>query len=269
MSNPKKLVVDKDTKILVPASSYDLESDRRLLIPFTRFGKIGFVDNKGDIIVEPKYSMYYGDARQFGDYIEVAVPYTYGYPRSSGAVATYFSFMYGVIDHLGRTILEAKYRRVLPSIEGKLLLFTVQRKNYDYGVLDINGNEVVPFGRYRWIDGFDSGYTRVLINEKWGIINEFGEEVLPVKYDEIWNFYNKGLNVTRILENSKYQYFPIKEVPTHTKEVPTHTNYEVDDEYDSHYGEYAGSYAQDVMGYSDEEIDDAFDGDPDAYWNID
>ena len=40
-------------------------------------------------------------------------------------------------------------------------------------------------------------------------------------------------------------------------------------EYDTHYGEYAGSYAQDVEGYSDDVIDDAFDGDPEAYWNID
>ena len=35
------------------------------------------------------------------------------------------------------------------------------------------------------------------------------------------------------------------------------------------YDEFAGSYAQDVMGYSDEEIYYAFDGEPDAYWNID
>ena len=35
------------------------------------------------------------------------------------------------------------------------------------------------------------------------------------------------------------------------------------------YGMYAGSYAQEVGGYSDEAIRDAFDGDPDAYWNID
>lgn len=36
-----------------------------------------------------------------------------------------------------------------------------------------------------------------------------------------------------------------------------------------HYDDYEGSYAQDVMGYSDEFIDDVFDGDPEAYWNID
>lgn len=44
--------------------------------------------------------------------------------------------------------------------------------------------------------------------------------------------------------------------------------YEKDD-YGTHYGEYAGTYAQDVAGYSDDVINDAFDGDPDAYWNID
>lgn len=46
--------------------------------------------------------------------------------------------------------------------------------------------------------------------------------------------------------------------------------YDSDYDYEpNHYGEYAGSYAQEEMGYSDEVIDDAFDGDPDAYWNID
>ncbi len=45
--------------------------------------------------------------------------------------------------------------------------------------------------------------------------------------------------------------------------------YNYDTDYGTHYGEYAGSYAQDIMGYSDDVINDAFDGDPDAYWNID
>jgi len=35
------------------------------------------------------------------------------------------------------------------------------------------------------------------------------------------------------------------------------------------YGQYAGSYAQDVEGLSDDFINDVLDGDPDAYWNID
>lgn len=51
-------------------------------------------------------------------------------------------------------------------------------------------------------------------------------------------------------------------------------NYYSDDFDDSFYEEetyerYNGSYAQDVEGWSDQDIDDVFDGDPDAYWNID
>jgi hypothetical protein len=37
----------------------------------------------------------------------------------------------------------------------------------------------------------------------------------------------------------------------------------------SSYTRYQGSYASDQMGFSDQDIDDVFDGDPDAYWNID
>lgn len=54
---------------------------------------------------------------------------------------------------------------------------------------------------------------------------------------------------------------------------PDDTYYDSDD-YDPYYEErtyerYNGSYAQDVEGWSDQDIDDVFDGDPDAYWNID
>lgn len=52
---------------------------------------------------------------------------------------------------------------------------------------------------------------------------------------------------------------------------------EYDEDYDDYspdqdgptYDRYNGSYAQDEMGYSDDDIDTIFDGDPDAYWNID
>ena len=49
-----------------------------------------------------------------------------------------------------------------------------------------------------------------------------------------------------------------------------------DDEYDNMnyddaptYGRYSGSWAQDIEGYSDDDIDTIFDGVPSAYWNID
>ena len=59
---------------------------------------------------------------------------------------------------------------------------------HQWGVIDNNGNIIVPFGKYDWIDCFDQGLARVNIRmpqegnryatvKKWGIINERGEEV--------------------------------------------------------------------------------------------
>ena len=36
-----------------------------------------------------------------------------------------------------------------------------QRSDYLRGVLDHEGNDIVPFGKYDWIDGFDQGLARV------------------------------------------------------------------------------------------------------------
>ena len=40
------------------------------------------------------------------------------------------------------------------------------------------------------------------------------------------------------------------------------------DDYET-YDQYNGTYVQDVEGWSDQMINDALDGEPDAYWNID
>ena len=42
-----------------------------------------------------------------------------------------------------------------------------------------------------------------------------------------------------------------------------------DYDYDECESEYAGTYAHDVAGFIDDDIDTIFDGDPEAYWNID
>ena len=42
-----------------------------------------------------------------------------------------------------------------------------------------------------------------------------------------------------------------------------------DDNYNEDESPYAGTYVHDIEGWSDEAIDDALDGEPDAYWNID
>lgn len=179
-------------------------------------------------------------------------------------------------------------------------------KSY-WGVVDLKGNEIVPFGKYAWIDGFEHGLARVRtqgivpwnrgkiiatfetpeqemrpkVIAKWGIINEKGEEVLPCEYDDVWNFYGKDyLKYTTVEKDGEKKQFyfetqslnpPTKDESEDQQDYDYEDDYEDDygDDYGSHYGKYAGSYAQEVMGYSDDVIDDAFEGDPDLYWNID
>ena len=126
-------------------------------------------------------------------------------------------------------------------------VIVAQRSDYLWGVLDHKGNEIVPFGKYGWIDGFDQGLARVRTQgnsgrvantiaiidlesdkskmvegrgnledfirqdrikhpetyAKWGIINEQGEEVLPVEYDDVWNFLGKNRFSTKVVMNGE------------------------------------------------------------------
>lgn len=107
-----------------------------------------------------------------------------------------------------------------------------------WGVVDYDFNEIVPFGRYDWIDIYDKGLARVKIGSniitktknglfkhvvdgeiqeqedggiaiippektKWGIINRSGEEVLPVEYDSIWKFAGKNRESTMVEKDGK------------------------------------------------------------------
>lgn len=211
MEKEEILSVDQYTKFLVPASSYNMQDDNRLLIPFTSGDKIGFVDKEGAIVVKPQFTMYYGDCYDESDNIRVAVDYLYGFSRSGGRVATYKRPMYGLINYKGETIFEPSFYSLLPAI-GNKKLYTVQNNHFEYAVLNIDGTEVVPFGKYSWIDGFDKGLARVRIgnvtngqNEngnKWGLVDENGKEILPLEYDCIWTFYGKKRVTTKVVKGN-------------------------------------------------------------------
>lgn len=179
---------------------------------------------------------------------------------------------------------ENKYQREVSPINSALI--TVQDKEGRWGAIDKDGNVIIAFGKYEWIDGFQNGLARVIAFEdqepinngsffsklksfgcgqKGGIINEVGEEVLPTKYN-VWRFYGKSFSTIKYYEGNEEHTISYKDLN------PLLYDSRIDcrrEDYGTHYGEYAGTYAQDVAGYSDDVIGDAFDGEPDAYWNID
>ena len=140
-----------------------------------------------------------------------------------------------------------------------------------------DGSPILSGKEYQWISGKDSytGLSRVkTLDGKWGIIDEEGKEVLKAEYDSIWKFEGKQRTDTKVIKDGEELCYSLidqefiggdEHVDESYYDEPDCPDYEEE----RHFGRYAGSYAQDDMGYSDEEIDDIFDGDPSAYWNID
>ena len=180
METKTKFTINRTTKILSPANSYDFNQDSRLLIPFSEWDKIGFINQDKDVVIKPQFDMYYGECYDIEDLIIVSKIESYGFPRQGGKVSCYQRPIYGVINYKGEILIDVDFLTIIPATDNKNL-FTVEKKNYGYAVINAYGEEIIPFGKYRWIDGFDNGIARVIsYNQKWGIINKDGKEILPI-----------------------------------------------------------------------------------------
>lgn len=196
------------SKIIVPGNNYNAMSDKRLLIPFMAYDMFGFLNQQGQVVIKAQYSLYYDDCYSIEDSIRVAKQLLFGFSRSNGKVDTYKRFLWGLLNSEGKEILPLEYDELIPSI-GNREIFTA-KKNGSYAVINKNGNIIVPYGKYQFIDGFDNGLARVNVYGngeglkkfmyKWGLINEQGGEILPPIYDSIWNFYGKNRQTTKVVK---------------------------------------------------------------------
>ncbi len=77
-------------------------------------------------------------------------------------------------------------------------------KNWKYGFLDYNGNEVIPF-IYDMANAPSEGLIGVRCDHKWGFISEDGTMIIPCEFSTASNF-SEGLSVVSIREDNEYKY---------------------------------------------------------------
>ena len=183
-----------NVRVLVDFQDYNISQDRRLLIPFSYYQRYGLINQNGEVVVEPKYDRILDSCREDSDVIRVGITYTYGFNRATKEPSTYSKTKWGLLDSRGDVLLEPDYQGIGISTDKKLL--TLHHFNGQYEVVTIDGEVIVPKGKYPWIDSFDSGFARVNYfdgeSKKYGLIDSTGKEVLPLQYSTIWNFYNRN-----------------------------------------------------------------------------
>ena len=181
--------------------------------------KFGVVDNKGELILPCVYqklnSFYHGlSLYQYENEYwfinikgeKVLGPYKFAeeftYPESIVKINN----MYGLIDTSGRFLLEAKYNKIY----GRFKDYN-KFDNYHYftwidkkmGYIDKNLKVIIKADKYDDVEDYENGIIIVGLNNKKGMVDSNGKEILKPTFDKIDFFYR---NITTIENNGKYYY---------------------------------------------------------------
>ena len=130
-------------------------------------GKYGFVNAKGEQVVECKF-----------DYI---------YDFKDGLAAVEKDRKYGFINTKGEQVIECKFDDAKDFSEGLARV----KKDGKWGYINAKGEQVIEC-KFDWISDFSEGLARVKKDGKWGFINTKGEQVIECKFGYAHNF-KKGL----------------------------------------------------------------------------
>jgi len=301
---PKEWTKENDLSTTIPFA-YDFSGNQLdicslyfkegLAIVIGNNHKFGFINSKGELVISCKWSSVYN----FHDGLAFA---------SDQKQNEFMPPKGGLINLQGEYVIPPKWIFAFkfdhwsnPSITSQEIAFTegliaVKGKNNRWGFIDKKGKLQIPL---RWIEarsfhegraavkglngryGFVDYRGRLICKLKWARVSDFHEGMACVYDDNLekYGYLNsKGqLQIPCMFDSGDAFHEGIAYVELNGKEIPIDEGGDrieaehdkpIDNEYSS-YEKYSGSYAQDEMGYSDDDIDTIFDGNPDAYWNID
>ena len=215
------------------------------LLPIIRGHRIGFINLNAEIIIEPIYDNFKG---MFWDrYDKVCI-------KKDGK--------WGVINAENYICIKIVHNYILPGVIDRCLdvinrdyLFTVNKEN-QYAVYNDEGYEIVDFGEYDWISGFDSHLAIVRKGNKYGMIDSSGSIVLAIEYDEIKDFYKKGDSSTTVKKNGRYSEIKFSDLVHRSGNDETYFTHDSTDGYYDRNGEltaYDNPYYNDALDFDQQD----------------
>lgn len=171
---------------------------------FSGHEKYGFIDETGKVVIPLKYN----DCSSFCEGLAwVMVQNEYG------------TLKYGFIDKSGNEVIAPQYDWISDFSNGlaKIGKFNtpkyVMKDGYEteslqYGFINKGGQIVIPLNnKYEHSENFHEGYCNVMINGKWGFINNAGNVVVNPIYDAIWGdccFTNFSEGLAAVVKDDKW-----------------------------------------------------------------
>ncbi len=163
-------------------------------------GKFGLLTKDGTFAVNPKFD----SARDFSDGLAaVKVNGKWGFIDDKGTLVIPATFDNAKDFNSGICLIEKNATWYYINKTGEILKGNPASDklfDFNYGVaffrqadkvgLINNKFEIVLAPKYDVIRAFYKGYAKVGINDKWGIIDPTGKEVVEAVYDEVGDYYN-------------------------------------------------------------------------------
>ncbi len=150
-----------------------------ILFPIYENNRIGFINNKGRLVIEPKF-------RSAGNF-------------SEGLAAARVNGNYGFIDKTGQFIIEPKFEFATDFKEGYAIVYNGSKPSF----VDKKGS--VPFiTNFNRLEPFENGRSLVTtLSEKMGMIDKQGKLVIDTIYARVERFESHLFYVKNIRKNEE------------------------------------------------------------------
>lgn len=190
--------IDGRGEIAIPVRFADVGRFTEGLAPARLDGGYGYIDSTGLFVISPRFDF----AEPFADGIARVVideiPYLidrngeklfdHGYvdidaPINDRTIVLTKGERQGVLDLQGHLVVDTIYGEISPFIDGRAIVVDdrSERERRAVGVIDTEGNLIVPIGRYEEIDHYSDGFARVGINDStWGYIDLSGRLLITL-----------------------------------------------------------------------------------------
>jgi len=174
-----------------------MQSSYEGMFAFDQKGKIGYLDNNGNIVVPAIYSY------DSTTYSSGAMPYFFnGYAKAGQ------NRKFGMIDKKGKIVIPIEHENLTPYTGyGNFVVITKTiggKKNY--GVLSAQ-NQQLLLAAYEEIR-IDTGIIMVRQNNKWGVFDKTGKQILPLEY--AWLSYSPTDKVFLAEKGTQYGILDLK-----------------------------------------------------------